>query len=157
MDGIKIQKTTALLMASLLAVLIFGVYTVMSASAQGTGREVRVKEPIAPDGPGGAAEAGTPDADAPSTDVQDIYIHAENDGTYDKQEVTVSAGSPVRLHFSADPDAGCGRMIVLYGLGVKAISKDGQESVVDFTPQTAGTYEYNCGMRMWQPGKLVVV
>lgn len=88
---------------------------------------------------------------------QDIYIKARNDGTYDKEEVTVNAGSPVRLHFTADPDAGCGRQMVIYGLNIKAVSTNGEEDVVEFIPKQAGTYEYNCGMRMWRAGRLVVV
>lgn len=90
-------------------------------------------------------------------DVQDIYIKAKNDGTYDKAEVTVEAGSPVRLHFTADPDAGCGRQMVIYGLNIRAVSTNGEEDLVEFIPQKAGTYEYNCGMRMWRAGRLVVV
>ncbi len=90
-------------------------------------------------------------------DVQDIYIKAKNDGTYDREEVTVNAGSPVRLHFTADPDAGCGRQMVIYGLNIKAVSTNGEENVVEFIPKQAGTYEYNCGMRMWRAGRLVVV
>jgi plastocyanin len=167
MGDIKIQKTTALLVASLVLVLVFGAYTVMSAPAQGaandgSGSQVRGTSPS--DSSGGVSAGGTTvgtsiddQTSAGTKDVQDVYIRAKNDGTYDKGEVTVKAGSPVRLHFTADPDAGCGRQMVIYGLNVKAISKSGEEDIVEFTPQKAGTYEYNCGMRMWRPGKLVVV
>ncbi|MBI4052845.1 MAG: cupredoxin domain-containing protein [Candidatus Diapherotrites archaeon] len=88
---------------------------------------------------------------------QDIYIRALSSGTYDKSEVTVKKGVPVRLHFSADPGAGCGRYLVLYGLNVNALSKNGEEAVVDFTPQQEGSFEYNCGMRMFKPGTLKVL
>jgi hypothetical protein len=100
-------------------------------------------------------------SDQPSTNnqdagIQDIYIRALSNGNYDKSEITVKKGIPVRLHFTADPNAGCGRQIVLYGLNVKATSKNGQEQVVEFTPLESGTYDYSCGMRMWGPGKLIV-
>jgi len=87
--------------------------------------------------------------------VQDVYIRALKDGTYDKEEIAVRSGEPVRLHFTADPDAGCGRQLVVYGLGVKLVSRNGEESVAEFTP-SGGTYEYSCGMRMWGPGRMVV-
>jgi hypothetical protein len=87
---------------------------------------------------------------------QDIYIKALSDGTYDKQELDVKKGVPVRLHFTADSDAGCGRSMVIYGLNIRATSQNGQENVVEFIPQQEGTYEISCGMRMWGPAKLVV-
>ncbi|MFH2105846.1 MAG: cupredoxin domain-containing protein [Candidatus Micrarchaeota archaeon] len=97
-----------------------------------------------------------PSADSQEVGIQDIYIRALSNGYYDKIEITVKKGIPVRLHFTADSNAGCGRQIVLYGLNVQATSMNGQEQVVDFTPKESGTYDYSCGMRMWGPGKLIV-
>ncbi|HSB46470.1 MAG TPA: cupredoxin domain-containing protein [Candidatus Bilamarchaeum sp.] len=114
-------------------------------------------------GGGGAAVAPDPskavllNGSNPQEAVQDIYIKALSDGTYDRNEVTVKKGTPVRLHFTADPNAGCGRQLVIYGMNIRASSLNGEEGVVDFIPQAEGTYEYSCGMRMWGPGKLVVV
>jgi plastocyanin domain-containing protein len=88
--------------------------------------------------------------------VQDIYIRALSSRSYDPMEITVKKGIPVRLHFTADANAGCGRQMVLYGLNQKVTSIDEKEGVIVFTLQEAGTYEYNCGMKMWSPGKLVV-
>ncbi|MFH0885376.1 MAG: cupredoxin domain-containing protein [Candidatus Micrarchaeota archaeon] len=194
-DGIKVHKTTLLVMFGLLVAVVAGVYVIKSqpepSSFQNTcaGQEglcTAVQQPQAPQtiepapalrvgcgcGGGGltcgaGAQAAAPDpskavllnsTNALATgDVQDIYIKAKNDGTYDKAELTVNAGSPVRLHFTADPDAGCGRQMVIYGLNIKAKSLNGEENVVDFIPKQAGTYGYNCGMRMWRAGKLVVV
>ncbi len=102
------------------------------------------------------APAVQPTAPAGTTSPQDIYIRAKADGTYDKRSITVKSGIPVRLHFTADSNAGCGRQFVLYGLNVKAVSIGGVEQVVEFTPTTAGTYEYNCGMKMWQRGSLII-
>ncbi len=89
---------------------------------------------------------------------QDIYIKALSSGTYDNREVTVKKGVPVNLHFSAEQGAGCGRYLKVFGMdNVNALSKNGEEVVVNFTPQKEGTFEYSCGMRMFRPGKLVVV
>ena len=139
LEEIKIQKTTAYLLAGLALVALFGIYYASSASGN---------QPV---GDGGTNYSGNT-----TGGIQDIYIKARSDGTYDKQEVTVKRGQPVRLHFTADPNAGCGRQLVIYGMNVRAISRSGEENVVDFTPQQAGTFEYNCGMRMWKPGKLIV-
>ncbi len=143
MEGITIQKTTALLVVGLALAILLGAYVAFSAPQQGSsGTTVN--------GNGGVQGAGAAGA------AQDIYIRALSNGAYDKQEITVKAGVPVRLHFTADPNAGCGRQLVIYGLNVKALSRNGEEDVVDFNPAQAGTFEYNCGMRMWQPGRLIV-
>ena len=148
MEGIAIQKTTLLAFAGLVLAVAFGAIIVFSS----------------PGTPGPDRQAAGPVADAAENGVaggydagpQDIYIRALSNGGYDRQEITVNGGVPVRLHFSAEPNAGCGRQLVIYGLGVQAVSRSGEEAVVDFTPEK-GVYEYNCGMRMWRPGKLVVV
>jgi plastocyanin domain-containing protein len=141
LDEIVLHKTTALMLVGLALAVLLGAYIVFSTPGAGV--------PTGSAGKGG--ETGNTTADA-----QEIYIKALSSGSYDKQEVTVKKGIPVRLHFTADPNAGCGRQLVIYGMNVRAVSKNGEESVVEFTPQQEGTYEYNCGMRMWQPGRLVV-
>ncbi len=142
MEGITIHKTTALMAAGLILAMMLAGYIVFSA-------------PEANASPGAAGTGSNGSLGGGGSGAQDIYIRALSSGSYDRQEVTVKAGIPVRLHFTADPDAGCGRQLVIYGLNVKAVSRSGEEDVVDFTPP-AGTYEYNCGMRMWRPGRLVV-
>ncbi len=174
MEEIKIQRTTALLLAGLVLVALFGAYTVFSTSAQvkaGGGVPANVPAPSPQAGKaggcgcgGGPIASGTTgsgssaagNATAAGGNAEDIYLRALDTGVYDKQEITVKKGIPVRLHFTADPDAGCGRQVVIYGLDVRAVSQNGEEDVVEFTPQDAGTYEYSCGMRMWGPGKLIV-
>lgn len=90
------------------------------------------------------------------SNVQDIYIKALASFEYDVTEITVKKGIPVRLHFTADPSVGCGRQMVIYGLDVSTTSRQGEESIVEFTPEKEGVYEYSCGMRMMPPGKLIV-
>src|SRR3989338_6280783 len=64
------------------------------------------------------------------SEIQDIYIRALASFEYDVTEITVKKGIPVRLHFTADPKVGCGMQIVIYGLDVSTISRQGKESVV---------------------------
>ncbi|HSB46471.1 MAG TPA: cupredoxin domain-containing protein [Candidatus Bilamarchaeum sp.] len=139
MEGITIRKSTAYLIVGLALAVLFGAYIAFSS-------------------PGSPSQGTTVVSGSPSGGAaQDIYIKALSNGAYDKNEVTVKKGIPVRLHFTADPSAGCGRQFVIYGMNVKAISQSGEEDVVEFTPQQAGTFQYSCGMRMWGPGKLIVV
>ncbi|MFH0714129.1 MAG: cupredoxin domain-containing protein [Candidatus Micrarchaeota archaeon] len=88
--------------------------------------------------------------------VQDIYIKAKADGTYDKNLITVSSGSLVRLHFSTEPGVGCGQLLVIQGLNVRVNASPGNEQIVEFTPTQKGSYTYTCGMGMWGPGTLIV-
>ena len=72
-----------------------------------------------------------------------------------KNEITVKKDIPVRLHFTAE-NAGCGRQLVISGLDVRALSQNGEEAIVEFTPTKEGSYQYSCGMRMFPPGNFVV-
>ena len=139
MGDFTIRKTTALVFAGLILAVMLGAYTVFSTPEPGN------RGTVITQGNGSAGGAA-----------QDIYIRSLSDGTYDKQEVTVQKGVPVRLHFTADPNAGCGRQMVINGLNIKALSQNGEEDIVEFIPQQSGTFEYNCPMGMWKPGKLIV-
>src|SRR3989338_4177040 len=75
---------------------------------------------------------------------------------YDKTEITVKAGSPVRLDFSADPASGCGRQVIVDNVGVNLISRSGETVSATFTPASPGQYKYHCSMNMFR-GVLTVV
>ncbi len=87
---------------------------------------------------------------------QDVYVKALADGTYDKSEIRVKAGVPVRLHFSTEPQVGCGQELVIRGLNVRLLGYPDRDSVIEFTPTQPGRYPYSCGMGMWSPGVLIV-
>ena len=91
-----------------------------------------------------------------ATGAQDVYIKALNTGGYDNPNVTVKKGVPVRLHFSADQGAGCGRSFVMKKFGVQLTSSNGEEKTATFTPNETGTFEYSCSMRMFR-GTMTVV
>jgi len=86
----------------------------------------------------------------PNAQVQLVAIRALSNGYYDKQEITVKAGIPVKLDFSAEPQAGCGRQFILDGFNVQLISKTGETESATFTPTAPGDYAYHCGMNMWR-------
>ena len=140
-NEVKINKTTALLLAGLFLAVVAGGYVVFADNGQ--------SQPAVPSG--GSGEVQPP---AATGDMQEVYLKATAGG-YDKSEIVVKKGIPVRLHFTAI-NAGCGSQLVIYGMNVKALSRNGQEAVVEFTPQNEGTFEYNCGMKMMDPGRFVV-
>src|SRR3989338_9672731 len=82
-------------------------------------------------------------------DAQKVYLRALSTGVYDKQTLTVAAGRPVELHFTADLNAGCGRLLVVPDFKVQLIS-NGDEKVATFTPANPGRYPYRCGMNMFR-------
>ena len=157
MDEIKIQKTTLMLLAGLALAIMAGGYIVF-ANAPGTtdgnaaGTAAADLGSAPPPGPLPPQNAPAP-VSAPQ--VQDVYVKALSTGTYDKTEVAVQKGVPVRFHFSAESGAGCGRVLVMEEFGVSLVSRNGGEQVAEFTPQDAGTYEYHCGMHMFV-GRMVV-
>ncbi len=151
-NEIKIQKNTGIVLIGLFLAIVLGGYLVWASSntnAQVTGVSVPGQTP--------PAIGNQPSqATAPSSGgIQEVYLKATGSG-YDKNEVTVKKGIPVRLHFTA-VNAGCGSYLKIYGIdGAGVQSKGGQEAVVEFTPTQEGTYQYSCGMRMYPPGNFVV-
>ncbi len=112
-----------------------------------------VTAPIAIPDPVPSVVAATDNAVAGGA--QQVYLRALSTGYYDKQKLTVQAGRPVEFHFSAEPNAGCGRYITLPDFGVQLIS-NGDEKVATFTPTKPGNYPYRCSMNMFR-GTLEVV
>ncbi len=88
--------------------------------------------------------------------VQEVYLKALRTGVYDKQKITVKKGVPVKLHFSAETNSGCGKFLIMQKFGVQLLSRNGEEQVAQFTPNEIGTFEYSCSMRMFV-GKMEVV
>ncbi len=163
-NDIEISKTTALLLAGLFVAIVVGGYVAFGAGAKGTvaaasGVPAAFGGTAGSAGPGSGTaggDAGSPAAGAQAPQqVQDIYIKALSTGGYDHPQVSVRKGIPVRLHFSADSGAGCGRAFYLDGFNVRLVSNGGEEQVAEFTPDQAGTFAYHCGMWMFR-GSMVV-
>ncbi|MBI5223916.1 cupredoxin domain-containing protein [Candidatus Micrarchaeota archaeon] len=145
-NNITIGKTTLMLFAGVILAVLIGGYLVFGSSNNPTPQ------------PNPTISGASPDpipAPVPGS-VQEVYLKALPSGDYDKSQITVKKGFPVRLHFSTQGNVGCGRQLVIRGLNVQTVS-NGAEQVVEFTPQNEGTYQYTCGMGMWGPGRLVVV
>jgi len=100
------------------------------------------------------AQAGVPVAASAAgqqqVQAQEVEVRALASGGYDNPTVIVKAGVPVKFDFSADPNAGCGRQIIIDNVGVNLVSRNGETESATFTPQTPGQYRFHCGMNMFR-------
>jgi plastocyanin domain-containing protein len=85
--------------------------------------------------------------------VQDVTIVVE--GGYTPSHVTVRKGQQVRLQFDRRETSPCSEEIVIPDFGVRRFLPAHETTVVEFTPQKAGTFDFMCGMGMLH-GRLTV-
>lgn len=91
---------------------------------------------------------------APGTGgVQEVTIAVR--GGYDPANVRVRKGVPVRLVFDRQETSGCSEEVVLPDFGIRRYLPAHQKTTVELTPETAGSYEFTCGMSMLR-GRLTV-
>ena len=82
--------------------------------------------------------------------LQEISVRAMSWGGYDKDSITVKSGQMVKFDFSAEPGAGCGRQLIIDGMGVNLVSRNGETVSATFTLPTPGQYRFHCGMNMFR-------
>lgn len=91
----------------------------------------------------------------PVSGVQVIKMDAYSTG-YKPNNFTVKAGVPVRWEITDKGTSGCTNAVIARGLFKNQVPLyKGKTSVVEFTPQKAGTYKFSCWMGMIQ-GTIVV-
>lgn len=76
-------------------------------------------------------------------------------GGYEPAEVRVRAGAPVRLIFDRQETSGCSEEVVLPDYGIRRFLPAHDTTVIEFTPEEAGSYDFMCGMSMMR-GKIIV-
>lgn len=104
--------------------------------------------PAAPSQPGPAA---APVAKVAPTDELKVRV----EGDYQPKLLKLKKGVPARLRFFRANTSECTREVVFPDFGVRAELAPMAETVVELTPDRAGTFEFTCGMGMLR-GKLVV-
>lgn len=85
--------------------------------------------------------------------VQEVTIAVR--GGYDPAHIRLRAGSPVRLVFDRQEENSCSEEVVIPDFGVRRFLPAHEQTSVDFTPETPGTYEFTCGMGMLR-GRLTI-
>ncbi|MBI4044031.1 MAG: cupredoxin domain-containing protein [Candidatus Diapherotrites archaeon] len=88
--------------------------------------------------------------------VQEMFLKATAKGFYEPSLLTVKKGIPVNLHFSAEPNSGCGKVLVIPAFKVWKVAPNTGEVLAQFTPTQKGVFDFHCSMRMFR-GKLEVV
>ncbi len=88
-----------------------------------------------------------------SSGVQEVAVTVK--GGYTPDVIVVKAGQPVRFHFTRQESATCSEMVLFPDFDKNAHLPEGEDVTVEFTPENAGEYEFQCQMGMLR-GKLIV-
>ncbi len=99
------------------------------------------------------ARRGTATAEAREGGTQEVTITVQ--GGYEPAEVKLKKGIPARLVFDRQETSGCSEEVVIPDFGVRKFLPAFQKTTVELKPETAGSFEFTCGMSMLR-GRLVV-
>lgn len=102
------------------------------------------------------ARRGTATAEMAETregGVQEVTITVQ--GGYEPSEVKLRKGIPARLVFDRQETSGCSEEVVIPDFGVRKFLPAFQKTTVELRPESAGSFEFTCGMSMLR-GRLVV-
>ncbi|QQR93089.1 MAG: cupredoxin domain-containing protein [Candidatus Iainarchaeum archaeon] len=87
---------------------------------------------------------------------QEIALKATRYGTYQPNYLFVKKGIPVRIRYSADAEAGCGREVIFPEFRVRKYAPTNGDALIEFTPTRAGRFPFHCSMQMFR-GTIEVV
>ncbi len=76
-------------------------------------------------------------------------------GGYTPDVIVVEKGRPVRLNFVRSESASCSEMVLFPDFGKSAKLPEGETVPIEFLPDKAGEYGFQCQMGMFR-GKLIV-
>jgi len=99
------------------------------------------------------APKGQTRAAALASGFQEVAVTVK--GGYTPDIIVVKAGQPLRMRFTRQESASCSEMVLFPDFNKSAKLPEGQEVVVELTPEKAGEYGFQCQMGMLR-GKLIV-
>ena len=99
------------------------------------------------------AKRGTAVAETREGGTQEVTITVQ--GGYEPAEVKLKKGIPARLVFDRQETSGCSEEVVIPDFGIRKFLPAFQKTTVELKPETAGSFEFTCGMSMLR-GRLVV-
>jgi len=99
------------------------------------------------------APKGQTRAAASASGFQEVAVTVK--GGYTPDIIVVKAGQPLRMRFTRQESASCSEMVLFPDFNKSAKLPEGQEVVVELTPEKAGEYGFQCQMGMLR-GKLIV-
>jgi uncharacterized protein len=92
-----------------------------------------------------------------ATEDKQIAVMRVDGFNYIPNRFTVTQGVPVEWRIDASQAAGCGRILLAPGLGIRTLLSDRSTTMISFVPQQAGEFSFNCGMGMMTPGSKFIV
>lgn len=88
-----------------------------------------------------------------SSGYQEVMVLVK--GGYTPDVIVLEKGKPVRLNFVRAESSSCSEMVILPDFKKSAQLPEGQTVAVEFLPEQAGEFEFQCQMGMLR-GKLIV-
>ncbi len=85
--------------------------------------------------------------------VQEVAITVK--GGYTPDIIVVKAGQPLRMHFTRQESSSCSEEVLFPDFSKSVKLPEGQEVLLEFTPDKPGEYGFQCRMGMLR-GKLIV-
>ena len=76
-------------------------------------------------------------------------------GGYTPDVLVVQKGRPVRLTFTRQESSACSEKVLFPDFNQNALLPEGEQVILEFTPDKAGEYGFQCQMGMLR-GKLIV-
>ena len=76
-------------------------------------------------------------------------------GGYTPDVIVVQKGRPVRLTFTRQESSACSEKVMFPDFNQNALLPEGEQVTLEFTPEKAGEYGFQCQMGMLR-GKLIV-
>ena len=85
--------------------------------------------------------------------IQEVAITVK--GGYTPDIIVVKAGQPLRIRFTRQESSSCSEEVLFPDFSKSAKLPEGQEVLLEFTPDKPGEYGFQCRMGMLR-GKLIV-
>lgn len=103
-----------------------------------------------------STSSGDPDAsgdtDAAGATLEDGYQVVRitvTDMGYEPARIRLQAGVPARLIFHQESSSACAAQVQIPALGIEPVDlPQGEETVIEFTPEEEGRFSFACGMLM---------
>jgi plastocyanin domain-containing protein len=92
-------------------------------------------------------------ASVTATGVQRLKVLVK--GGYTPDVIVVKRGAPVALDFYRDETNSCTEQVIFGDFQISRLLPAFKTTRIEFTPDRAGTFSFNCGMNMVR-GKLIV-
>jgi plastocyanin domain-containing protein len=99
------------------------------------------------------SDRGSVGAAAAAGGVQEITVVVQ--GGYSPASLKVKRGQPLRLWFDRRETSGCSEEVVIPDFNVRRYLPAHEKTAVELTPESAGSYEFTCGMGMLR-GRITV-